>query len=330
MRDAALVRPQQRHTDQHHGPGRATDQRAALRRLGPNDDLVERLQLTLQRHVVQRDHGTGLNAGPLRKTRAHRAAGAQLRVGNHAPGDLDIAARFQQPPVDHALDQNVAAGLNFHTLAHFAFDQHRAFKMDIAARHIDFGHPQDRIHMDTPGPRHRLSGNRCLQQIAVLAGHLRTHQRRRERLVAPRMGRQHAAANGLSVHASGRRDASHQGRTGLHRGHGAMLAVIDKTVLIELGGAVDRVRNQRLKNRVASILGQKPEGDRNRATAAGFADLVQGRVVDSEHHADRGKRLLDFFEAHRPAALGRCQAERCGHLVGRNLELHRGVTALRQ
>ena len=268
--------------------------------------------------------------GAFCKTCADRAACAQPGMGNDATSHTNIATGFQKSAVHHALDHDVAARLDFHALQDVAIDLHGAVIVDVAGRHVDFRDPQDWLHHDAAFDPHRLPAHRCQQQVGVVAGHLRARQSGGKRLVASGAGRQHTATDAMADKAGRRRNAAHQRRTRLHRVNAAVLPVVDQAIFIQLGYAVDRLRNHCFKNGVTPVFGADTTGHQHTLADSRLTGPQQCRFVDAEQDARLNQRPLDVFHGDGLAAVRGTQADLGCHFVGRNVDLDRGVTALGQ
>ena len=84
----------------------------------------------------------------------------------------NVATGFERGTVDHAVNHNVAAGLDGHALYHFSCHVHGAIKVNIAGGHIHFFNPQHRLDRDTALDAHWLPAHGRLQQVAVFGGYL--------------------------------------------------------------------------------------------------------------------------------------------------------------
>lgn len=148
-------------------------------------------------------------------------------MGNHPAANVNIAASPQTAAVHHAGHHNVTAGFHLYAFNDIAFDPHRAVKVDIAAGHVDFSDLQNLFYHDPTFHQHRLARHRGFEQIGVVFGQRGTWQRCGKRLVAPRVGRQHAPAHGASNFPLGSGVPAHQAHSRGHHVDIAMLPVVN-------------------------------------------------------------------------------------------------------
>ena len=301
-----------------------------MARARAHNDLVERIKLALQGHVLDGNHGAGMDFDALGKPHCHRATGPQRRAANHPARYLDVAARLQHARVHHAIDHDVATGHHLHALHHLARNVDVAIKVDVARGHVDFFEAHHRLHRHAAIDPHRLPADGGHQHAGVVAGDFSAAQACGKVPVFARLGLDHAALDAVAINACGGRSAPHQRIAGLHCLNGAAFAVVDQAVLVECGLAVHGMRHQVFKDSVCAILGMYPPGHDDMAATALLAGLRHSRLVNAKHHTGQGQGLQGLFWRSRLATHGRDDAERGRHAIGTGVNLVLGVQALRQ